>query len=62
MTKIFEKVHVYDTIVGYLDSIKDESQLSQRVIGAMPNEIHCVYLAEKKTIISKLHFKYILFI
>jgi hypothetical protein len=34
----------YDSILGFFESIKVDTVLSQRVIGVLPNEIHQVYL------------------
>lgn len=50
MSNILANIQMHDTIVQFLDSIKDEPQLSQRIIGAMPNEIHTTYVTEKNVV------------
>jgi hypothetical protein len=39
---------MYDTIVAFLDSIKNDPTLSQRIIGALPTDIHEIFLHEKE--------------
>lgn len=44
------KVLSFDTLFAYLTFIKNDASLSQRIIGALPNEIHKMYLNEKEVI------------
>jgi len=41
---LLRKCQNYDSILGFFESIKVDTVLSQRVIGVLPNEIHQVYL------------------
>ena len=41
---LLRKCQNYDSILGFFESIKADTVLSQRVIGVLPNEIHQVYL------------------
>lgn len=45
---LMKRVKQFDSIVQYLDSIKCDPALSQRIIGVLPTELHKVYLHEKE--------------
>ena len=37
---LLRKCHTYDTILAFIESIRGDMPLTQRIIGIMPNEIH----------------------
>ena len=45
---LLRKMRKFDTIWEYMDSIKGDSVLSQRILGCLPNQIHQVYLEERE--------------
>lgn len=45
---IFRKIHAYDTIVSLLEPLKADVALCQKIIGALPVEMHQLYLKEKE--------------
>ena len=45
---VFRKVHLHETLKGFLETIKEfDEGLSQRIIGMLPSDIHSVYVEEK---------------
>lgn len=47
-TEAFRKIHNYETIVTLLDSIKEDVPMCQKIIGALPVELHQIYVQEKE--------------
>ena len=45
---LLRKCQTYDNILTFFESIRTDTVLTQRIIGALPNEIHQVYLAERE--------------
>lgn len=50
---LIKRVVMYDTLASYLESIKDDPTLSQRIIGVLPNDIHQMYVQEKHQLLHK---------
>jgi hypothetical protein len=45
---LLRKVRQYDSIVAFMETLKGDPALSQRIVGLLPHPIHQVYLHEKE--------------
>jgi hypothetical protein len=46
---LLRKMHKFSTVYDFLESMKTDMVLSQRILGCLPHKVHQVYLAERES-------------